>query len=68
MSQNTMVAIATAQVEGAISILRLSGEDAISIADSIFRSKQKLRIAKATKFTMGKLSTPKQETFWMKCL
>ncbi len=63
MSQNTIVAIATAQVEGAISILRLSGEDAISIADSIFRSKQKLKDSESHKIHYGKIIDPKTGNF-----
>jgi tRNA modification GTPase len=38
--KKTIVAIATAMGEGAISILRLSGENAIDIADKIFSSNQ----------------------------
>lgn len=36
--QDTIAALATAQGNGAIAIIRLSGKDAISIADRHFRS------------------------------
>ncbi len=38
---DTITAIATAQGSGAIAVIRLSGEDAIKIADSVFYSKNK---------------------------
>ncbi len=37
--EDTITAIATAEGEGAIAIVRLSGKDAISIADKIFKGK-----------------------------
>ncbi|MGB1017785.1 MAG: tRNA uridine-5-carboxymethylaminomethyl(34) synthesis GTPase MnmE [Chitinophagales bacterium] len=37
--QETIVAIATAQGEGALGVIRLSGKDAIEIANSIFKGK-----------------------------
>lgn len=37
---DTIAAIATSSVSGGISVIRLSGEDALSIADKIFKSKK----------------------------
>ena len=52
---DTIVAIATAQVEGAISIIRLSGPEAISIADSIYRGKNQLADAATHTINYGKI-------------
>ena len=38
MSKNTIAAISTALVSGGLSVIRMSGEDSISIADKIFKS------------------------------
>ncbi len=40
--EDTIVAIATSSGEGAVAVVRLSGEDSIEIADRIFRGKVKL--------------------------
>ncbi|MBR5116472.1 MAG: tRNA uridine-5-carboxymethylaminomethyl(34) synthesis GTPase MnmE, partial [Lachnospiraceae bacterium] len=37
-SENTIAAIATGQVPAGIGIIRVSGEDAVSIADTVFRN------------------------------
>ncbi|GBU10831.1 tRNA U34 5-methylaminomethyl-2-thiouridine modification GTPase [Erysipelotrichaceae bacterium] len=58
METTTIVAIATAQVEGAISILRLSGPDAIAIADSLFKGKQTLKNAMSHTISYGKIRDP----------
>ena len=38
----TIAAISTAAGEAAIALVRISGEDAIAVADKIFRGKQRL--------------------------
>lgn len=45
MLQDTIVAIATAVGESAIGIIRLSGEDSISIVSDIFESKSKKKLS-----------------------
>jgi len=52
---DTIVAIATAQVEGAISIIRLSGPDAITIADKLYKGKQQLRDVMTHTIHYGKI-------------
>lgn len=49
MLNDTIAAISTAAVDGAISIIRMSGTDALSIADSIlnFNIKEKKAIRSA---------------------
>lgn len=54
----TIVGIATAQVEGAISIIRLSGDQAIQIADQIFKGKEPLRLAVSHTIHYGKIVDP----------
>jgi len=50
ISQDTIVALATPSGVGAISVIRLSGENAITIAESCFKSvvKNKMLLAQAT--------------------
>lgn len=43
MKEKTIVGIATALSNSGISIIRLSGEKAVAIADSVFRGKKKLK-------------------------
>lgn len=57
-NEDTIVAIATAQVEGAISIVRLSGEQAIEIADRVFRSKIKLAEVESHTISYGYIVNP----------
>ncbi|MCH5304398.1 MAG: tRNA uridine-5-carboxymethylaminomethyl(34) synthesis GTPase MnmE, partial [Ruminococcus sp.] len=38
MKNSTITAISTAQGEGGIGVIRISGDDAISIADKVFKS------------------------------
>lgn len=51
----TIVAVATAQVEGAIAIIRLSGTDAIAIADKVYRGQKQLRFAKSHTIHYGRI-------------
>jgi len=53
-NQDTIAGIATALSESGIGLVRLSGNDSISIVDGIFRCKQKLRcrILRAIRFIM----------------
>lgn len=59
-NSDTIVAVSTGASSGAISIVRLSGKDAISIADKLFSSK---KTTKPSSFeprylTLGTISTP----------
>ena len=49
--QDTIAAIATANGEGGIGIVRLSGPDAIPIADKIFKAQSGLPVAEQKSFT-----------------
>jgi len=53
--KNTIAAIATAQVEGAISIVRLSGPEAVTIADMVYRGKQRLADVATHTINYGKI-------------
>ena len=56
MSENdTIAAIATAPGEGAIGIIRLSGPDAISIGERLFRGKTPLRNLSSRQLSFGHL-------------
>ena len=44
MDLDTITSISTPMGEGAIGIVRLSGADAVNVADKLFKGKQKLRI------------------------
>jgi tRNA modification GTPase len=57
---DTIAAIATAQ-GGAIAIIRLSGRDAIAIADSVFRGRVSLREARGYTVHFGEVMTPSGE-------
>lgn len=58
-TSDTIVAISTGASSGAISIVRLSGDNAISIADQIFLSMQKKKPSEFLPrfLTLGKIST-----------
>ncbi len=49
--EDTIAAISTPPGEGGIGVVRLSGENAISIADKIFESKKKTRVCDQKNFT-----------------
>ena len=57
---DTIAAISTPMGEGAIAIVRLSGEEAIEIADKIFRSPSKKKLADVSSHTIhyGKIIDP----------
>lgn len=59
MEYDTITAISTPMGEGAIAIVRLSGGEAISIADSIYKGKQKLEEVESHTIHYGKLIEPK---------
>ena len=48
MLQDTIAGISTAMGEGAISIIRLSGDEALDIANKIFRGKDLKSVASHT--------------------
>lgn len=50
--QDTIVALATASGSGAIAIIRLSGNDAISIADKVFKPYKNITLAEALSHTV----------------
>ena len=52
--KDTICAISTPPGNGAIAIIRISGEDAITIADSFFKSKKKLTNANSHTLSFGK--------------
>lgn len=56
MLQDTIAAISTAAVDGAISIIRMSGDEAISIADTIFSGN--LKKAKSHTISYGYVIDP----------
>ena len=49
---DTIAAIATPVGEGGISIIRVSGEKAIEISDSVFRAKHGKKISEMNTYTM----------------
>ncbi|OGW81785.1 MAG: tRNA uridine-5-carboxymethylaminomethyl(34) synthesis GTPase MnmE [Omnitrophica bacterium RIFCSPLOWO2_12_FULL_44_17] len=49
---DTIVAIATASGEGAIGIVRLSGKDAVQIADRVFQAANRVKLGKADSHTV----------------
>jgi tRNA modification GTPase len=51
MGGSTIAAIATPLAAGGIGIVRISGEDAIAIADSIFRAKRGVKLSKIAGYT-----------------
>ncbi|AOF49931.1 tRNA uridine-5-carboxymethylaminomethyl(34) synthesis GTPase MnmE [Tetragenococcus halophilus] len=58
---DTIAAISTPPGEGAISIVRLSGEEAISVADGIFKAKDALAQASSHTIHYGHIVDPKTE-------
>ncbi|HLQ39581.1 MAG TPA: tRNA uridine-5-carboxymethylaminomethyl(34) synthesis GTPase MnmE [Tetragenococcus sp.] len=58
---DTIAAISTPPGEGAISIVRLSGEEAVSIADKIFKAKKKLTDVASHSIHYGHIVDPKDE-------
>src|SRR5690554_845438 len=63
MNDGTIAAIATPIGEGGIGIVRLSGPEAIAIADQVFRPKQggRLRDQKADHLRYGRIVNPHSE-------
>ncbi|MFC7370804.1 tRNA uridine-5-carboxymethylaminomethyl(34) synthesis GTPase MnmE [Fictibacillus iocasae] len=59
MHYDTIAAISTPLGEGAIAIVRLSGDEAVSIADKIFKGKLALKEAETHTIHYGKLIDPK---------
>lgn len=59
-NSDTIVAVSTGASSGAISIVRLSGKDAISIADKLFSCKKSTKPSsfEARYLTLGTISTP----------
>ena len=51
MSEKTIAAISTAQGEGGIGVIRLSGEEAPQIADKIFKSINNKKLADMKGYT-----------------
>lgn len=52
MEQDTIAAISTPMGEGAIAIVRLSGEEAIAIADRVFQAKSKNKLSEEKSHTI----------------
>ena len=52
VTEDTIVAVATAPGEGGIGIVRLSGEKALAAADSMFRSRSGVRVSSQKNFTV----------------
>ncbi len=51
MTKDTIAAIATGMTEAGISIIRISGEDAISVADKVFKAADKSRLCDSPAYT-----------------
>ena len=51
MSEKTIAAISTAQGEGGIGVIRISGENALEIADKIFKNINKKKITEMKGYT-----------------
>lgn len=58
---STIVALSTPQGEGAIAVIRLSGDNAIKIVDSIFQGKKKLVDVKSHTIHFGKIINEQNE-------
>ena len=58
---DTIVALATAQVEGAIAIIRLSGPKAIALADALYQGKQRLTDCSTHTIQYGKIIHPQTQ-------
>lgn len=50
--EDTIMALATASGAGAIAVIRMSGKDALSIADKVFRPKGKKKLSEADSHTI----------------
>ncbi|WP_085522435.1 tRNA uridine-5-carboxymethylaminomethyl(34) synthesis GTPase MnmE [Tuberibacillus sp. Marseille-P3662] len=61
MEQDTIAAISTPMGEGAIAIVRISGDEAIHIADKIYRGKQALMHVESHTIHYGKLIDPMRD-------
>src|SRR5690606_2253857 len=63
MEFDTIAAISTPMGEGAIAIVRLSGEEAVEIADQLFRSPngKKLKEVETHTIHYGRIVDPKSE-------
>ncbi|MCD5413570.1 MAG: tRNA uridine-5-carboxymethylaminomethyl(34) synthesis GTPase MnmE [Clostridiales bacterium] len=61
--EGTIAAIATAQGEAGIGIIRISGENSLIIVDKIFTNEKKMRLVKATprKMYYGNIVDPEQD-------
>jgi tRNA modification GTPase len=59
--RDTIAAISTAVVNSGISIIRISGDDAFSIADKIFRGKTKVKDMKSHTVAYGKIVSAEEE-------
>lgn len=57
-NDDTIAAISTAYGTGGISIVRISGEKAVSIADKLFRGKKKLKDVDSHTLNYGKIIDP----------
>lgn len=55
LSTDTIVALSTPQGEGAIGVIRLSGNQAVEIADKIFRGKKKIAEQQSHTIQFGKI-------------
>lgn len=58
MEFDTIAAISTALGEGAIGIVRLSGDEAITIADKLYRGKKKLQDVRSHSIVYGHIYEP----------
>lgn len=63
MSENTIAAISTAQGEGGIGVIRISGKNALKIADRIFKSVNNRKITDMKGYTaaFGKICSNSEE-------
>ncbi len=58
MEMDTIAAISTALGEGAIGIVRMSGDEAIAIADKVYRGNKKLKAARSHSIVYGHIYDP----------
>ena len=63
MSEKTIAAISTAQGEGGIGVIRISGDNALEIADKVFKSVNNKKIAEMKGYTasFGKICSNNEE-------
>ena len=66
MKKDTIAAISTGMTNSGIGIVRLSGNEALEIADKVYREKKRLQKCRAIQFIMDILQTEKRR--WMKSL